>query len=140
MSSEAEKAYVWVWLPGAEDPVVAGVLEPAGPIFEYTYARSYLDREEAFPLYRPSPPPSTSARSRARGARPPRRWRSAPPGARGSAGVTEDEGGLGEGRPPSRSWLGGAGALGGAVPDPKAYPAPKISSTKKRAAGSSRSP
>ena len=56
MSSEPEEAYVWVWLPGAEDPVVAGVLEPAGPIFNFTYARSYLDREEAFPLYLPELP------------------------------------------------------------------------------------
>lgn len=56
MSSEPKEAYVWVWLPGAEDPVVAGVLEPAGPIVNFTYARSYLEREEAFPLYLPELP------------------------------------------------------------------------------------
>jgi serine/threonine-protein kinase HipA len=56
MSSEPEEAYVWVWLPGAEDPVVAGVLEPAGPIVNFTYARSYLERAEAIPLYLPELP------------------------------------------------------------------------------------
>jgi serine/threonine-protein kinase HipA len=56
MSFEPEKAYVWVWLPGAEDPVVAGVLEPVGPIFNFTYAQSYLKREEPFPLYLPELP------------------------------------------------------------------------------------
>lgn len=56
MSSDPKEAYVWVWPPDAEDPVVAGVLEQAGPIVNFTYARSYLEREEAFPLYLPELP------------------------------------------------------------------------------------
>jgi len=31
MTSEDQKAYVWVWLPGSTEPVPAGILEqPAG--------------------------------------------------------------------------------------------------------------
>ncbi len=58
MTSEPqpEEAYVWVWLPGASDPVVAGRLEPVGPIVNFTYARSYLAREERLSLYEPELP------------------------------------------------------------------------------------
>ena len=58
MTSEPqpEEAYVWVWLPGASDPVVAGRLEPVGPIVNFTYARSYLAREEPLSLYEPELP------------------------------------------------------------------------------------
>jgi serine/threonine-protein kinase HipA len=58
MTSEPrpEDAYVWVWLPGAKDPVVAGRLEPVGPIVNFTYARSYLARENRISLYEPELP------------------------------------------------------------------------------------
>jgi serine/threonine-protein kinase HipA len=58
MTSETqpEEAYVWVWLPGASDPVVAGRLEPVGPIVNFTYARSYLARDDRISLYAPELP------------------------------------------------------------------------------------
>ena len=57
MTSEAPgEAYVWVWVPEATKPVVAGRLEAVGPIVNFTYARSYLERAEAIPLYLPELP------------------------------------------------------------------------------------
>lgn len=44
-------AYVWIWLPGAGEPVVCGRLDTgAGPI-TFTYARSYRERPDAVPIY-----------------------------------------------------------------------------------------
>jgi serine/threonine-protein kinase HipA len=37
-------------------PVVAGLLEPAGELIDFTYGRSYLDRPDAIPLYLPELP------------------------------------------------------------------------------------
>jgi serine/threonine-protein kinase HipA len=56
MTSEPPEAFVWAWLPGAAGPVVAGRLDPLGEAFAFTYGRSYLDREEAIPLYLPELP------------------------------------------------------------------------------------
>jgi len=56
MTSEPEVAFVWVWLPGAGKPVVAGRLEPVGPIITFTYGQSYLEREDRIPLYLPELP------------------------------------------------------------------------------------
>ncbi len=56
MTSEPQRVFVWVWLPGATEPVVAGRLDPAGPIVNFTYGRSYLERENAVPLYLPELP------------------------------------------------------------------------------------
>jgi serine/threonine-protein kinase HipA len=56
MISEPRRAFVWIWLPGARDPVVAGRLDAAGPVFTFTYGRSYLEREDRIPLYLPELP------------------------------------------------------------------------------------
>jgi serine/threonine-protein kinase HipA len=58
MTSEGSdgRAYVWTWLPGATDPVVAGVLEPRGDRLVFAYGRSYLDRPRAVPLFTPELP------------------------------------------------------------------------------------
>ncbi len=58
MTSESTggRVFVWVWLPGRTDPVVAGALEPAGPLITFTYGRSYLARPDAAPLYLPELP------------------------------------------------------------------------------------
>ncbi len=58
MTSELSpsEAYVWVWLPGAVAPVVAGLLEARGPLVSFTYGRSYLDRADAVSLYTPELP------------------------------------------------------------------------------------
>lgn len=45
----SESVYVWAWIPGASSPVVAGRLDP-GRVIEFTYGRSYLEREGAVAL------------------------------------------------------------------------------------------
>ena len=48
MASERPgEAYVWVWLPGAVEPVVAGRLDEEGGQASFVYADSYLARGEA---------------------------------------------------------------------------------------------
>jgi serine/threonine-protein kinase HipA len=56
MTSEPQEAFVWVWLPGAEGPVVAGRLDTEGEVLTFTYGRSYLAREERIALYLPELP------------------------------------------------------------------------------------
>ena len=49
----AKEAYVWIWLPGKTDPVVAGRLYDSGDSpqrYFFTYGRSYLERPDAIPL------------------------------------------------------------------------------------------
>lgn len=53
---QAREAFVWAWLPGVEDPVVAGRLDTVGDVVTFTYGRSYLDREDPMPLYLPELP------------------------------------------------------------------------------------
>ncbi len=56
MTSEPTEGFVWTWLPGAEEPVVAGRIELAGGIVRFNYGRSYLARPEAIALYEPELP------------------------------------------------------------------------------------
>jgi serine/threonine-protein kinase HipA len=49
-------AYVWTWLPGESQPVVAGRLDQDGATYMFTYGRSYLGLENASPLYLPELP------------------------------------------------------------------------------------
>ena len=49
-------AFVWVWLPGAVDPVVAGKLTVDGGHLMFNYGQSYLARKNAIPLYAPELP------------------------------------------------------------------------------------
>ena len=56
MTSEPTQAFVWVWLPEARDPVVAGRLDARDDIVAFTYGRSYLERPEAIALYLPELP------------------------------------------------------------------------------------
>jgi serine/threonine-protein kinase HipA len=56
MISEPQQAFVWVWLPGAAHPVVAGRLDTAGEGLTFTYGRSYLAREGRIALYLPELP------------------------------------------------------------------------------------
>lgn len=47
-----EQAFVWVWLPGAIDPVVAGrLVKGGGDTLLFNYGRSYLERPDAIALY-----------------------------------------------------------------------------------------
>jgi serine/threonine-protein kinase HipA len=57
MPSEAPThAFVWIWLPGATDPVVAGRLDEEGGESTFVYGRSYLERDDAIPIYTPELP------------------------------------------------------------------------------------
>lgn len=49
-------AFVWVWLPEATEPVVAGRLDAVGEVFMFTYGRSYQARPDVIPLYLPELP------------------------------------------------------------------------------------
>jgi serine/threonine-protein kinase HipA len=53
---KATEAYVWVWLPGATDPVVAARLNLVGDIVNFNYGQSYLALPDAIPLYLPELP------------------------------------------------------------------------------------
>jgi serine/threonine-protein kinase HipA len=52
----ANEAYVWIWLPEATEPVVAGLLSRQGQQFVFNYGRSYLARPNAIALYAPELP------------------------------------------------------------------------------------
>ena len=51
-----KEAFVWIWLPGEIEPVVAGVLTQVGRKLHFNYGRSYLDRENAIAIYKPELP------------------------------------------------------------------------------------
>lgn len=51
-----QQAYVWVWLPGRTDPVVAGQVARTERGLQFNYGRSYLERKEAIALYDPELP------------------------------------------------------------------------------------
>ena len=50
---DATEAFVWIWLPGATEPVVAGRLDQDGDRLLFTYGASYLRRENAISVYEP---------------------------------------------------------------------------------------
>jgi serine/threonine-protein kinase HipA len=60
MSSRNHKrlreGYVWTWLPGATEPVVAGKLTQSGNQLVFNYGKSYLERPGAIALYKPELP------------------------------------------------------------------------------------
>jgi serine/threonine-protein kinase HipA len=43
-SKKTGQAYVWVWLPGETEPIVAGKLEAENGLIHFNYGKSYLDR------------------------------------------------------------------------------------------------
>ncbi len=51
-----EEAYVWIWLPGATAPVVAGRIARDGEQLIFNYGQSYLDRNDRIPIYEPELP------------------------------------------------------------------------------------
>jgi len=48
---EYSTAYVWIWLPAATAPVVAGKLEAHGKQLFFNYGKSYLKRPDAIPIH-----------------------------------------------------------------------------------------
>ena len=61
VDSRYSEAYVWIWLPNATEPVVAGLLSKQGQQLVFNYGRSYLAREDAIALYAPELPLRTGA-------------------------------------------------------------------------------
>lgn len=55
-SSASRPCYVWVWLPGCTEPVVAGRLDSDGPRLPFTYGAGYRRRSDAISLYEPELP------------------------------------------------------------------------------------
>ncbi|MFZ2171641.1 MAG: type II toxin-antitoxin system HipA family toxin [Methylococcaceae bacterium] len=61
MSSNKEsEAFVWIWLPGEVQPIVAGKLEADDGNIRFNYGKSYLERihdtKPAIPIYEPELP------------------------------------------------------------------------------------
>jgi serine/threonine-protein kinase HipA len=54
--SPTSEAYIWAWLPGSTDPVVAGLVQRRGAVHRFAYARSYRERSDAISLYEPELP------------------------------------------------------------------------------------
>lgn len=50
------EAFVWIWLPGETEPVVAGRLAPEGTTLVFNYGQSYLERKNKIPIYEPELP------------------------------------------------------------------------------------
>ena len=55
-SSQPGNAYVWAWLPGATEPVVAGRLSAYGSGYRFAYGDSYVARRDAISLFAPELP------------------------------------------------------------------------------------
>ena len=53
---DATEAFVWIWRPGATEPVVAGRLMQAGNRLLFTYGASYRRRKNAISIYEPELP------------------------------------------------------------------------------------
>lgn len=51
-----DSAFVWVWLPDADEPVVAGRIDRTDRLHWFTYGSSYRARPDALPLYLPELP------------------------------------------------------------------------------------
>ncbi|MDE0419169.1 MAG: HipA domain-containing protein [bacterium] len=51
-----EEAYVWIWLPGATAPVVAGRIAHDGERLSFNYGQSFLDRNGRIPIHAPELP------------------------------------------------------------------------------------
>lgn len=52
----ADEAFVWIWLPDAAEPVVAGRVARDAERLIFNYGQSYLDRPEAIPIFLPELP------------------------------------------------------------------------------------
>ncbi len=56
IGAQYAEAYVWVWLPDAIQPVVAGRISRQGQQLVFNYGRSYLAHQDAIALYAPELP------------------------------------------------------------------------------------
>ena len=60
-SNRYTEAFVWIWLPGQTEPVVAGRLALDGINLVFNYGKSYLARDNAIAIYEPELPLQTGA-------------------------------------------------------------------------------
>ena len=51
ISKPYSEAYVWLWLPSATEPIVAGKLEAHGKKLRFNYGKRYLQRADAISIY-----------------------------------------------------------------------------------------
>ena len=60
LKNQSREAFVWIWLPGEIEPVVAGRLEADNGNLLFNYGKSYLERindtKPAIPIYEPELP------------------------------------------------------------------------------------
>jgi len=54
--SQPESGFVWIWLPDAVEPVVAGRVDQQGETLVFRYGRSYLENPKSVPVYAPELP------------------------------------------------------------------------------------
>jgi serine/threonine-protein kinase HipA len=54
--NEYNEAFVWIWLPGETEPVVAGLLAHVGTQLLFNYGKTYLARKNAIAIYTPELP------------------------------------------------------------------------------------
>ena len=55
-SQQYTEAYVWIWLPGETNPVVAGKLTLENKFLVFNYGQSYLERPNKISIYEPELP------------------------------------------------------------------------------------
>lgn len=55
-STSHDEAYVWIWLPGATEPTVAGRVARDGDRLVFNYGQSFLSRPDAIPIFEPELP------------------------------------------------------------------------------------
>ncbi len=51
-----QEAYVWIWLPGATEPTIAGRITQSDDRVIFNYGASYLSRKDSIPIYEPELP------------------------------------------------------------------------------------
>lgn len=51
IKNKNKAAFVWIWLPGETEPVVAGKLTTDGPNINFNYGKSYLERPNKIAIY-----------------------------------------------------------------------------------------
>lgn len=54
--AQRNEAFVWIWLPGQTEPVVAGRIAQDLDRYIFNYGASYLNRDDAIPIYEPELP------------------------------------------------------------------------------------
>lgn len=61
ISKDPREAFVWIWLPGEVEPVVAGRLDVVGNSLRFRYGKSYLERENCISIFTPELPLESEA-------------------------------------------------------------------------------